>query len=187
MIPGCAPSPGCVPSPCTQAEHSEHSLTLTPPLACMQSAPSATEFSRWTDAEILSFLDQRGGEHDDCRNRGALVRARCIVCGGGGGGGLSGGGCWGQEFMTTMWRLMCTGERGGGPCSSALHTPYQAQGRGIYSLSLPTQIERAAEVEANTGPASKQPEAEVWGRCGGRCGIGCLFPVITAPCAALSC
>ena len=141
MIPGCAPSPGCVPSPCTQAEHSEHSLTLTPPLACMQGAPSATEFSRWTDAEIMSFLDQRGGEHDDCRNRGALVgefgggsmTTAGIggrwwgrgACGGevGEGGGLSGGGCWGQEFMTTMWRLMCTGERGGGPCSSALLPP----------------------------------------------------------------
>lgn len=42
-------------------------------------AAQHTDFTAWTDAEIIAFLDRRGEDHDDCSDRPALI-ARAEEC-----------------------------------------------------------------------------------------------------------
>ena len=90
-----------------------------------------TDFSRWTDAQIRSFLDLRGGDHDDCVGRQQLVGVFIV-------NGMASG----NDSNTAIgWHPLFL------PVPLTLPFP----------PSLAGQIDRAEEVETNTGPAGDVP------------------------------
>lgn len=52
-----------------------HFPASCPSLPSLMQRDKGTDFSSWTDDQLRSFLDLRGGEHNDCRTQEQLVRS----------------------------------------------------------------------------------------------------------------
>ena len=69
-----------------------------------------TDFTSWSEKEIVAFLDRRGEDHDDCLDAFALV-ARAQEC----------------EHNTGVPRFLLTAHMSAGMCEECMQLPYAAR------------------------------------------------------------
>lgn len=123
-------------------------------------AAVGTDFRQWSEAEVRAFLDQRGEDYDDCPDFEALVR---------GGGRAQGGPRWSwpgrcaHRAASRLRAQACIPEGGRPLLACSAPTPPTPRRPGTRGACPPLQCKRAAECEANTGPAQRPSLAAVEG------------------------
>lgn len=155
---------------CKTAGRLVDSTSVSKSLPCMSvlqgdvyaaaAAAVGTDFRQWSEAEVRTFLDQRGEDYDDCPDFDALVRV----------GSKAHGTVNRAVNLRRACRRAASELKDGDSCSG--DEPVESSSRSSPSLTwgggppMPPcllQCKRAAECEANTGPAQRPSLAAAGG------------------------